>query len=319
MRIKNTKWDFNSMVQEFIERKYLLNMGSGKIGRTYNVDRNIVKDARVKAREIINSETKSKFPKILIFDIETTPLEAYVWQKEVWRASINDDKIISNWYMISWSAKWLFNNKMQSDVLTSKEILAEDDKRIVANLWALFDEADIIIAHNSANFDIPNMNTRFIVHDLPPPSSYQMIDTLRVARKEFGFTHNSLNALAGVFGIDAKIDTNFNLWKQCKRGDAKALKEMEIYNRKDVEILEMVYLKVRPWIKSHPNIGLFLEEDSPVCPVFGGDIELNGKHYYTMVGKYPTYSCKKCGAISRSRKSVYNKDKSKSLVASVSR
>jgi len=307
------------MTQEFIERKYLLNMGSGKLSRTYNLDREIVKEARKRARGLIKAETKSKFPKILVFDIETSPLEAYVWQKQVWKASVSDDHLISNWFMISWSAKWLFDDNVQGAVLAPEEILAENDKSIVEELWALFDDADIIIAHNGGNFDVPNMNTRFIVNDLPPPSSYQMIDTLKVARKEFGFTHNTLNALARTFGINEKIETSFSLWKDCKAGNPIALNKMLKYNKRDVEILEMIYLKLRPWIKSHPNVGLFLEEDAHVCPSCGGEVKNNGKYYYTMTGKYQTYECTKCGAISRGRKSIYTKEKRNSLLASVAR
>jgi hypothetical protein len=321
MRIKGQEWTFDMMVQEFIDRRYMLNMGSGKLARRYRVDRQLIKNARDEARKIIARKTPRKFPKILVFDIETSPLEAYVWQKEVWKAHIGDDKLISNWFAISWSAKWLFDNEIMGDVLTVEEVLSEDDERIVKSLWDLFDEADIVIAHNGGQFDIPNMNTRFIVNGLQPPRAYQMIDTLKVARKQFGFTHNSLNALAKVFGISVKIETNFELWKRCKHGDASALKEMLRYNKRDVSILEEVYLKIRPWIKSHPNIGLFLESNERKCPVCGSPVEPDGSYYYTMTGKYPTYKCtnEACGSISRGRKSVYDKEKNKNLNVSLAR
>ena len=89
---------------------------------------------------------KSKFPKILIFDIETSPLSAYVWGR--FKQFISLDQTISEWFMLSWSAKWLNNPNMMSDVLTPEEALREDDSRITKSMWHLFNEADIIIAHN---------------------------------------------------------------------------------------------------------------------------------------------------------------------------
>jgi hypothetical protein len=277
---------------------------------------------KTEVEDIDSPFTPKKLPKILIFDIETTPLEAYIFQKSVWKANVGPDKVISEWFCLTWSAKWLYSDKTMSSRLTSAEVLKEDDKRIITGLWGLFDEADIVVAHNGDGFDVPNMNTRFLVNDLTPPSAYQSIDTLKIARKQFGFTHNGLDALAKVFKIDGKIGTDFNLWRRCKNGETAALKEMEIYNIQDVDLLEKVYFKLRPWIKAHPNIGIYLESDSEKCSNCGGPVVLiKDKFYYTSVGKFPTYRCtnKDCGAISRGRKSIYEKEKRNNLIVSVAR
>ena len=78
----------------------------------------------------------------------------------------------------------LFDNKVLSNKLTSDEAIKEDDKRISEGIWKLVDQADIVIAHNGSQFDVPNLNTRFLLNDLPPPKLYQTIDTLRVAKKQ---------------------------------------------------------------------------------------------------------------------------------------
>lgn len=259
-------------------------------------------------------------PKILIFDIETSPLQAFVWQKSVWKANIAEDKIISEWFMLTWSAKWLFGETTLSDRLTGKEALKENDRRIVLSLWKLLDEADIVIAHNGDSFDVPNMNTRFVLHGLPPPSPYQTIDTLTVARRQFGFTHNNLNALARLFGLEPKLETDFDLWKRCVAGDDEALAYMQTYNNGDVDTLEGVYMKLRPWIKGHPNMGLYVESEEPVCPNCGNtDVKMvEGKFSYTSVGKFPLFRCK-CGAYGRVRKSVLPKSVSKNLIVGLNK
>jgi DNA polymerase elongation subunit (family B) len=317
--------EINRLVEEFLSRKYMLDMGKNKLAKYLKTTpENILiakKLAKLQSRAALAKDNSAKLPKILIFDIETSPLEAYVYQKSVWKANIGPEKIISPWYTITWSAKWLFSDYVMSDRLTSEEATNEDDSRITKSLWNLFDEADILIAHNGDGFDIPNMNTRFLVNGLTPPSPYQRIDTLKVARKEFGFTHNGLDALAGTLGLQGKIQTNFDLWKRCKRGEDAALIEMETYNIQDVRLLEEVYLELRPWIRSHPSAALFIESEEMVCPACGhSHLEQRG-FYLTQVSKFETYQCQnsKCGAYSRARKSIVPDKIKKNLLVSISR
>lgn len=260
-----------------------------------------------------------KPPKILIFDIETSPLKAYIFATRLWNTNVNEEQVLSQWFALCWSAKWLFDDKIMSDRLTSDEAKREDDSRIVKSMWSLLNEADIVVAHNGDRFDVPNMNTRFIVNGLPPTSPYQTIDTCSVAKRQFGFSHNNLNALAKVFGFKVKLETNFELWKRCVDGDEKSLKIMQIYNRRDVETLEEVYLKIRPWIRSHPNLGLYVDAIEPVCSNCGSrNVIKSDKFYYTMVGKYELYRCE-CGAYIRVRTSSLSKDKKKNLLVSIAK
>ena len=92
----------------------------------------------------MNNKT-NKFPKILLFDVETAPMRAYVWGR--WKQNISLNETISEWYILCWSAKWLYSNTIMYDKLTSEEAINQNDKRIVTNLWKLVDEADIVIAY----------------------------------------------------------------------------------------------------------------------------------------------------------------------------
>lgn len=264
------------------------------------------------------SGSSVKLPKVLIFDIETAPLRAFVFQKSVWGGNVTDDQVISEWFMLCWSAKWLFNDNVMSARLTGKEAVSEDDSRIVKELWKLLDEADIVVAHNAVGFDVPNMNTRLILNGLPPTTPYQIIDTKQVAKRQFGFTHNSLNALAKVFGLDPKMETDFELWKKCVDGDDKSLRYMEEYNKGDVTLLEDVYLKLRPWIKAHPNLGLYVESSEPVCPNCGSKelTPVTDKFYYTTTSKYQLFRCE-CGAFGRIKTNSISKDIRKKMLVSL--
>lgn len=258
----------------------------------------------------------SKQPKILIFDIETSPMLAYVWGR--FKQFVSLDQTVSEWFIISWSAKWLNNPNVMCDVLTSEEASNEDDSRITRSMWYLFNEADIVLAHNGSRFDVPKLNSRFLLNGLMPPNPYRQIDTLQVARKEFGFSSNKLDALAGYLGIEHKSDTNFNLWKRCLAGEQEALDYMLAYNIKDVEILEKVYLKLRPWIKNHPNISLYLENEDETCPHCGSiNVADTGTFSYTNVSKFSNVRCLDCKGLARRRTSDYPKEIRKSIVVSV--
>jgi len=159
--------------------------------------------------------------KVLLFDIETLPILSYHWG--MYQVNISHNHIVKDWCMLSWAGKWLFDNEIKGDILTPKEAKIRRDKRISQSLWDLFDEADVLIAHNLKKFDRKKANARFILNGLEPPSPYEMIDTLLVARKEFGFTSNRLNFLGQILVRDEKIDTDFNLWRDCDNGVKESL------------------------------------------------------------------------------------------------
>lgn len=254
--------------------------------------------------------------KILIVDIETAPNKGYVWG--FWQQNMYLDQVISTWFMLTWSAKWLGEPDVMSDKLTPKEVSKEKDKRIVKSLWALLDEADIVIAHNGNKFDIPKMNSRFVVNGMYPPSPYKQIDTLQIARSQFSFPSNKLQGLAELFGYEGKFDTDFELWARCMDGEQEALDYMSEYNDQDVLVLEKVYLKLRPYAKGHPNLDLYVDSDKATCPHCGSSKinKIEGKYFYTQAVRYDVYRCE-CGAISRSK--TGNKYTHKKQISSIPR
>ena len=282
-----------------IEHPWSFKCGKGKLAKKYNVPEEWI----IKVREEVKNKNLETV-KILILDIETSPMKAYVWKR--WKENISLDQTISEWFMISWAAKWLNDSNTLGDCITPEEAKKEDDSRICSSLWDLLDQADIVIAHNAKHFDIPKINSRFISNNLPPTSSFKIIDTLNVAQKQFGFSSNKLDALAINFGIQTKLNTDFTLWRDCLNGDQEALDYMLKYNKMDVEILEKVYLKLRPWIKDHPNIATISNSSRLMCPICGSEhiIKYNNKYHHTVLSKYQQYYCADCGATLRDRHKI---------------
>jgi hypothetical protein len=118
-----------------------------------------------------------------------------------------------------------------------------------------------------------------------------------------------------MLGVGQKVDTGgFNLWINYLAGDKQARQDMIDYNAQDVLLLEEVYLKLRPWMNNHPNIGLFNDDDAEQCPKCGSKhIHWRG-HAYTTGGRYPRFQCQDCGGWGRGRVHNHDKEKRASLV-----
>jgi len=250
--------------------------------------------------------------KILILDIETAPLEAWVWG--LYDQNVSLDQIINCGYVLSYSCKWFGKAGVIYDsIFNHKEQFKKDPRNdvcIAKTVHALMDEADIIIAHNGDGFDIKWLNTIFLKHGLKPVSPFKTIDTLKIARSHFKFPSNKLDYIAQALGVGSKLKhEGFKLWIKCMNGDEKAWKKMEQYNKRDVYILENVYKKLRPFIKNHPNLALYQEEEKPTCPNCDGKKFQKRGFAYTAVSKYHRYACCNCGKWVRGRKNLLSKEK----------
>lgn len=254
-------------------------------------------------------KSKDKIPNILVFDIETSQMLVKVWQLRG-NEYIDAGRIIKDWFVLCWSAKWLFDDHVMTGVLTPSEAKTGNDRRVVKKIWELFNKAEIVIAHNGDRFDIAKLKARFLKYQLGLPSQYQSVDTLKVARREFRLTSNKLDYICKFLGIPAKIETGgVDLWDRAEAGESKALAKMDEYCQNDVYILEQMYLKLRPYIRNHPNLALYMENAYEVCPNCGSEKLEWGYLYHTRTNQYESAKCKDCGAFMRSRKTNLDKDK----------
>lgn len=238
--------------------------------------------------------------KILLFDIETAPNLSWVWGKY-------EQNVIAyqqEWYMMTFAYKWLGQKQIKAKALPDFKTYKKDhtnDRELVAELWSLLDEADIVIAHNGDQFDIKKANARFLYHGLPAPSPYKTVDTKKVLKRYFKLNSNSLNDASELLGLGEKVDTGgFDLWLGCMAGKATAWRDMVKYNKQDVHLLEKLYLATRGWIHNHHNVNL-VDEAQGKCPNCGSHKLQKRGWGYTKVSKYQRYQCTDCGAWSRGR------------------
>ncbi len=262
----------------------------------------------------------SNKPKVLIFDIETSPMLGYVWG--LWDQNVAINQIHTDWYILSFAAKWLGdapNKTIYYDQRREKNV--ENDVKLLKKMWDLLNEADIVITQNGKKFDVKKLNARFILNNIKPPSPYKHIDTLQIARKNFAFSSNKLEYMSNNLCKKYKKLTEdrkysgFTLWRECMKGNIKAWKEMERYNRYDVLSLEELYNVMRPWDNS-VDFSLYIDSDKPMCNCGSTHFISNG-YRYEGSGKYQRLQCQKCGKWHKGKENLLSKTKRKSILKAI--
>ncbi len=238
-------------------------------------------------------------PKILLLDIETAPHRVYAWG--LWGQDIFLDQIEAPGYTLCWAAKWLG----AGEKMMFASVHTAGRKRMLKNIYSLINEADIVIHYNGTKFDMPTLNKEFLLEGWSPPASYKQIDLLTTARRQFRLASNKLDWVARTLGFGEKTKhKGMMLWRDCMAGDDAAWKIMERYNKRDVVLLEKVYLALRPWVVNHPNVALYSGETRPACTNCGSLKVVKRGFYYAKTLRYQRFSCNDCGANMRQRKSV---------------
>lgn len=239
--------------------------------------------------------------KILAYDVELSPSLGYVWGKY----EQNVLAYTQEWYLLCFSYKWLGEKNIKVVAQPDFPEYEKDktnDYRVTEKLHSLFDEADVVVAHNGDNFDQKKAHARMLYHGFTPPSPYRSIDTKKVAKKYFQFNSNKLDDLGEHLGLGRKVDTGgFELWLGCMQGDEKSWRMMKSYNRQDTRLLESVYYKLRPWIDNHPSLAL-MDGRPSACPKCGsGPLQSRGTIKYAKVTYARRYQCQECGGWSQER------------------
>lgn len=231
-------------------------------------------------------------PIIRAFDIETTPCIAAVWG--LYDQRVDPSQLIQKPKLICAAWQDVGSKKVKGVCVDPTDPL--DDKEVVLELRAALDEADVLLTHNGARFDIKVFNTRLVELGMEPISPNKpKIDTLKVAKKHFRFPANKLNYLAQQFGVGEKDKMEMQDWLDCMNGNKKALSKMLKYNKKDVSILIDVYNKLLPFIDNHPNLGLWTG-GGMVCPNCGSNHIVKQGVKTTRTRTYQQYKCNSCGA-----------------------
>jgi DNA polymerase elongation subunit (family B) len=236
-------------------------------------------------------------PKILVLDIESSPITAYVWGRRDVNIALN--QVVKEASIIAWGAKWLgepASKVIYRDARSSPDI--EDDSDLILPLWNLLNQAEIVITHYGQSFDCPRINARFMLHGFPPPKPYKHIDTYRLIKRTASFTSNKLEYLTDKLCTKYKKSSHhkfpgMSLWTECLAGNKAAWDEMKKYNILDVLSTEELYQKIKAWTPA----SMASAYSGPQCRVCGDATKMQRRGYeIRKTGRYRRYQCQNCAA-----------------------
>lgn len=241
-------------------------------------------------------------PRIVLYDLETS--HNVIAKFDLREEYTNPANIIQERFIICAAWKGLGEKRTQavSGLDNPKRFKANlaDDRHVVETLHGVLSEADAIVAHNGDKFDLRWLQGRMLFHGLPPLPPFKSIDTLKIARKAFYLNSNRLDYLGKYLGFGGKASTPGGLWMDVLRGDKKAIRTMVDYNKRDVELLEQVFLKIRPYASTALNHQLFAQHEG--CPHCGSQKFERRGYRYADTQVYARFQCQVCRKWFRSRK-----------------
>lgn len=258
----------------------------------------------------IKDETqKIKKPRIVSFDLEVSPALGYFYPP-TWETGIL--KMQERQKLMSFAWQVVGEKKITALCLADLKTYKFDrfdDSELVRELHKVMSSADILLGQNSDQFDIKMANYFFIKNDLEPIPPTKSIDTKKIAKRYFRFANNSLDNLGEELGVGQKTKVKHSdIWQECfLEGDKKAWKQMNKYCSQDVRITTDIYLKMRPYMHSHPSLSRISGEwDS--CPRCGSYNYRVKAYRTTNVSRYHQFQCNECLGYFSDRKAITEKE-----------
>lgn len=236
--------------------------------------------------------------KTLTLDIEYAPHVAHIWK--CFKENIPVERLLEPAYVLCWSAKWLGESKVMSDSLSRSGKV-----KMLKGIHKLLEEADIVITYFGKRSDIPRLYTEFLEVGLDKPSPFKQID-LFTTMGQFSFPSKKLGYIVKRLGIGEKLDNEGHpLWIKCMDGVKSAWHTMVSYNIQDTVLTEALYLRVRQWVRNHPNVAIY-ETNVLVCPHCASKQFKDAGFVTTKDRWYQQFKCLRstCGAYFRGTKSL---------------
>lgn len=202
----------------------------------------------------------------LFFDIETSYMQGWFWRPS-FKTQITYEQVIKDSAIICICYKWQGNDKVYS-----LQWDKGDDKAMMDKFFKIIEEADEVVAHNGDHFDLKWIRTRFLMHGHESMPAIKSIDTLQIARAKFNFQSNRLDAIGKQLKIGGKLETGgIQLWHDIiQKNNGRAMKQMIDYCKRDVELLEKVFVKLEGFNKPKTHVGINSGgSDKCDCPYCG--------------------------------------------------
>lgn len=167
------------------------------------------------------------------------------------------------------------------------------EKALVKEFLSIINSADISVTHNGQRYDHTWLNAKCLEYKLGFPKNIPQVDTLQIARKHLkAVSRKRLETISYYLGThEEKTPVEGRIWVDAALGSRKAIKYIVDHCRADVDVLEEVYLQMRPLLQGHPRVQGF----GP-CRYCGSyDLIRRGFAYSSNRGPQIHLICRNCG------------------------
>lgn len=232
-------------------------------------------------------------PKILFFDVETSPVLAWIWRTgnkiRIGHEQIQKDQKF-NIICVCW--KWAGERDVHS---LDFGIHRQDSEKLIEEFTKVIQKADLCISHNGDSFDVKQINTQRLLHNQAPIGWPTSEDTLKQFRKHFAFPSYKLDYLAKTLVGAGKGEMHFQDWIDIIEGKSqKALDKMIRYCKKDVRLLESIFNKASSHFTPKIHASVVCNDNRTGCPRCGSTKFIKGGSKLRMGGRFQRYQCSKC-------------------------
>lgn len=212
----------------------------------------------------------------------------------MWETNISPEDILIHSYIFCIAYSWYGSKKVHVINITDFPLFKKDihdDTEVLKAFSKIAEQADILVGHNIDKFDIKKFNARLVKKKLAPVPRTKTIDTLKLARQYFGFSHNSLDAVSRELGVGGKVSNKKGMWRRCFEGIVKDLLKMARYCKNDIVINKGVLRILIPFMKT--PITKEYRCQNPICMSY--DIQLRGVSKNKKEQRFVCNICKKWG------------------------
>lgn len=263
---------------------------------------------------MININSIFEGPRTIALDVEMSFNVSYHYDQ--WGTNIPWTHIKQRQFMISAAWQWIGQDDIYSvSVLDDPKRFKKDhtdDYHVIKTLKEEIKNADAVIAYNGRKFDVKEINTGFVKHDLGPSHDYVILDPIQIARSKFRFKGgNSLANLCDFLELDVqKGKVELSDWIGATEGNEASINKIVKYNKNDIPPMVGVWDKIKAYAPAKINMNHWAQFDQKtgepfdICPGCGSpNLERRG-FALTRAGKFQRYQCKTCGQWSRGKKNI---------------
>jgi uncharacterized protein YprB with RNaseH-like and TPR domain len=216
---------------------------------------------------------------------------------------INPDMILTPRRMICVAAKWIGD----PEIFFFAEWLPGGHDQMVRGIYALVDEAEVIVTYNGTSYDMPMLHTEFALLGLPAPAPYRSCDLMRTVKRRMRFMSNRLAFVTGQLGTLRKTDSGgIATIIGVMNGDGDARARMTEYCKNDVLANESLFNRLSTYLPM-PNIAL-IDGKKFACPYCGSGSVTRRGYYHSATSTFQRFRCRDCSRWSRSAARVATTD-----------